>query len=42
MYVLHIQGVPGGSVNILGGHTIGHSKQKSVYLQVSHSERFLR
>jgi hypothetical protein len=24
----HIQGVPGGKVNILGGHSIGHSKQK--------------
>jgi len=24
----HIRDVPGGKVNILGGHTIGHSKQK--------------
>ena len=24
----YIQGVPGGKVNILGGHSIGHSKQK--------------
>ena len=23
-----IQGVPGGNVNVLGGHSIGHSKQK--------------
>jgi hypothetical protein len=25
----HIQDVPGGTVNILGGHSIGHSKQES-------------
>jgi hypothetical protein len=25
-----MQDVPGGKVNILGGHSIGHSKQKSV------------
>jgi hypothetical protein len=25
-----MQGVPGGKVNILGGHSIGHSKKKSV------------
>ena len=25
---MYIQGVPGGNVNILGGHCIGHSKQK--------------
>ena len=37
-----IQGVPGGNVNILGGHSIGHSKQKSVYVHVSYSERFPR
>jgi hypothetical protein len=24
----YIQNVPGGRVNILGGHSIGHSKQK--------------
>jgi hypothetical protein len=24
-------GVPGGKVNILGGHSIGHSKKKSLY-----------
>jgi hypothetical protein len=27
-----IQGVPGGKVNILGGHNTGHSKQKSLYM----------
>jgi hypothetical protein len=26
-----IQGVPGGKVNILGGHSIGHSKQNIIY-----------
>jgi hypothetical protein len=31
LYIL-IQSVPGGNVNILGGHSIGHSKQKSVYI----------
>jgi len=25
---LLIQSVPGGNVNVLGGHSIGHSKQK--------------
>ena len=28
---IYIQSVPGGNVNILAGHTIGHSKQK-VYM----------
>jgi hypothetical protein len=37
-----IQGVPGGKDNILGGHSIGHSKQKSLYEHVSYSERFPR
>jgi hypothetical protein len=37
-----IQSVPGGKLNILGGHSIGHSKQKSVYVHVSYSERFPR
>jgi hypothetical protein len=33
MSILHIQSVPGGKVSILGGHSIGHSKQKkSVYI----------
>jgi hypothetical protein len=34
--------VPGGKVNILGGHSIGHSKQKCAYVHVSYSERFPR
>jgi hypothetical protein len=34
--------VLGGKVNILGGHSIGHSKQKCVYVHVSYSERFPR
>jgi len=37
-----IQGVPGGKVNILGGHSIRHSKQKCLYEHVSNSERFPR
>ena len=36
------QGVPGGKVNILGGYSIGHSKQKTLYEHVSYSERFPR
>jgi hypothetical protein len=28
--------------NILGGHSIGHSKQKSVYVHLSYSEQFPR
>jgi hypothetical protein len=39
---IRIQGVPGGKVNILGGHSIGHSKQKTLYEHVSYSERFPR
>jgi len=39
---IYIQGVPGGKVNILGGHSIGHSKQKCLYEHVSYSERFPR
>jgi len=31
LFILIIQGVPGGKVNILGGHIIGHSKQKTLY-----------
>jgi len=38
----NIQGVPGGKTNILGGHNIGHSKQKYLYEHVSYSERFPR
>jgi hypothetical protein len=37
-----LQDVPGGKVSILGGHSIGHSKQESVYVHVSYSERFPR
>jgi hypothetical protein len=38
----YIENVPGGKVNILGGHSIGHSKQKTSYEHVSYSERFPR
>jgi hypothetical protein len=31
-----------GRVNILGGHSIGHSKQKFLYAHVSYSEQFPR
>ena len=41
-YILRTQGVPGGKVNIVGGHIIGHSKQKFLYEHVSYSERFPR
>jgi hypothetical protein len=37
-----IQGVPGRNVNILGDHSIGHSKQKGVYIHGVYSERFSR
>jgi hypothetical protein len=39
---LCMEGVTGGKVSILGGHSIGHSKQKNVYVHVSYSERFPR
>jgi len=39
---IYIQGVPEGKVNILGGHSIGHSKEKYLFEHVSHSERFPR
>jgi hypothetical protein len=39
---VHIQNVPGGKFNNLGDHSIGHSKQKIVYVHVSYSERFPR
>jgi hypothetical protein len=42
MQTIYIQRVPGGNVNILGGHSIGHSKQKTLYEHVSYSERFPR
>ena len=38
----NIQGVAGGKVNILGGHSIGNSKQTCLYEHVSYSERFPR
>jgi hypothetical protein len=34
-----MQSVPGGKVNILGGHSISNSEQKNVYVHVSYSER---
>jgi hypothetical protein len=40
--ILSIQNVPRGKVSILGGHTVGHSKQKIIYVRVSYSEQFLR
>ena len=39
---MYIQGVPGGKVHILGGHSIGHSKQKYLHEHVSYSEWFPR
>jgi hypothetical protein len=41
-YLIHgiyIQGVPGGKDNILGGRSIGHSKQETLCERVSYSER---
>jgi hypothetical protein len=38
--VTYIQSVPGGHFNFLGDHSIGHSKQKCVYVHMSYSERF--
>jgi hypothetical protein len=35
-----MQDVPGVNVIILGGHSIGHSKEKCLYEHVSYSERF--
>jgi hypothetical protein len=39
---IYIQVVPGGKDNILGGHSIGHSKQNTLYEHVSYSEQFPR
>jgi hypothetical protein len=39
---LIIQSVQGGKVNIVGGRSIGHSKQKIVYVRASYSKRFPR
>jgi hypothetical protein len=36
------QGIPEVKFIILGGHSIGHSKQKSVHVYVPYSERFPR
>jgi hypothetical protein len=40
MYV-YIQEIPRRKVSILGGHSISHSKQNSVYVHVFYSERFV-
>jgi hypothetical protein len=41
--VIHrVESVPGENVNILGSHSIGHSKQKNVDVRVSCSERLSR
>jgi hypothetical protein len=37
---INIQGVPGGKINILGGHSIGHSKQNTLCEHVFYSEQF--
>jgi hypothetical protein len=42
LVIFYIQSVPGGKVNILGGHSIGYSKQKSVYVHMSYPEWFSR
>jgi hypothetical protein len=39
---IYTLGVPGGKVNILRGHSVGHSKKKLVCVHVSYSERFPR
>jgi hypothetical protein len=39
---LYYTDVPGGKVNILRGHRIGHSKQQIVYVIVSYPVRFPR
>jgi hypothetical protein len=40
-YLLIFVGVPGGKVNILGGHSIGHSKQK-LHMYMPYSKWFSR
>jgi hypothetical protein len=40
MFPFQIQNVVEEKVNILGGHSIGHSKQETVYVHVSYSELF--
>jgi hypothetical protein len=39
---LYIQNVPRGIVNILVGHSGGHSNKKIIYVHVTYSERFPR
>ena len=36
----YIQGVPGVNANILGGHSIGHSKHKTLYALIIKSALF--
>jgi hypothetical protein len=40
-FTLYIQSDPGGKINILGGHTVGHSKQETAYIHGFYSERSL-
>jgi hypothetical protein len=37
-----IQSVTEKKANILRGHSIGHSKEKNIYVHVSYTERFPR
>ena len=39
--LVHYTGCPKKKVNFLGGHSIGHSKQKSLYEHVCYSKRLL-
>jgi hypothetical protein len=39
---LYIQGDPEGKVNVLGGYSIGNSKQETLYDHVCYSEQFPR
>jgi hypothetical protein len=34
LLLMYIQSVPGGKVNILGGHCIGHPKQEKEYISM--------
>jgi len=38
----YMQGVLEGNVNILGGHSVAHSRQPTIHVQVSYCERFPR
>jgi hypothetical protein len=42
MMMTVMQDFPGGNINILGGHSIGHSKQENICVHMSYSERFPR